>query len=203
MFRHGTLRILAWSSREMSTHRTQWCFGVSTRGPFPRSTSPSSCWRRATPSTGTVRRHVSPSCTSWTSTSNVFICVIANRCAGSPQRKGRHDVKPRRALYSCGEGVCRLCAWKCDGVNRFHRPIQLFLCCQMSCMERLPHSGVSFAFVIWGSWVDSRTPSILARALLKAVSSTQKTGFEAICWDCSFLMLASVLCGFLSKHVEN
>lgn len=109
MFRHGTLRILAWSSREMSTHRTQWCFGASTRGPFPHSTSPSSCWRRATPSTGTVRRHVSPSCTSWTSTSNVFICVITNRCAGSPQSKGWPNVKPRHALSSCGEAVCAGC----------------------------------------------------------------------------------------------
>lgn len=109
MFRHGTLRILAWSSHEMNTHPTQWCFEVSTRGPFPRSTSLSSCWRRATPSTGMVRRHVSPSCTSWTSTSNVFICVIANRCAGSPQRKGWHNVKPWPALYSCGEAVCAGC----------------------------------------------------------------------------------------------
>lgn len=109
MFRHGTLRILAWSSHEMNIHPTQWCFGVSTRGLFLRSTSLSSCWRRATPSTGTVRRRVSPSCTSWTSTSNVFICVIANRCTSSLQRKGWHNVKPRPALCSCGEAVCAGC----------------------------------------------------------------------------------------------
>lgn len=186
MFRHGTLRISAWSSHEMNIHPTQWCFGVSTRGLFLRSTSLSSCWRRATPSTGTVRRRVSPSCTSWTSTSNVFICVIANRCAGSPQRKGWHNVKPWPALCSCGEAVCAGCVdgsvivW-IDDTDRFS-----FLCYQMSCMERPPHSAVSFAFVIWGSWVESRTSSMLARVLLTAVSSSHKTGLEAVCWVLQF-----------------
>lgn len=53
MCRHGALRIWQWPSHEMSIHPTRWCFGALIRRlPFP-STSQWSCWRRATPSTGT------------------------------------------------------------------------------------------------------------------------------------------------------
>lgn len=158
MFRHGTLRILAWSSHEMNTHPTQWCFGVSTRGPFPHSTSLSSCWRRATPSTGTVRRHVPLSCTSWTSTSNVPISVFAHSWAGNHSRE-KNDITWRRRMHftlvekSLG---CVAEVWLCKLIIQIGL---VFLIISFPLLSGVVYRKATlqwelfcFVFVIWGSW---------------------------------------------------